>query len=233
MAVFVKLLSHTADGEKIAAIAGKLCYSSGGYDKITGTLTDETIASFINKINDLGHYSVLEHMSFSFIIEGVSRALTHQLVRHRIASYSQQSQRYVNESGFDYITPHTIEDKPELKKQFDSMMDSINTFYKSMTDAGIPKEDARYALPNAAETKIVVTMNARELLHFFEKRCCNRAQWEIHEMSDLMLAEAKIAAPLIFKNAGPGCVGGPCPEGKMTCGKITEVRKKYNSDNKG
>jgi len=225
--MFVKLLGFTEGGERVSAIAGKLCYSKGGYAKITEKLDDAETEKFIDKVINLGHYSVIEHTSFSFIAEGISRALTHQLVRHRIASYSQKSQRYVNEAGFDYITPHTINSDAKAKDIYDKAAAAIAKAYDELSALGIPKEDARYILPNAAETKIVITMNARELLHFFEKRLCNRAQWEIREMAELMLEEARKACPHIFKNAGPGCVNGACPEGEMTCGKAAEVRKKY------
>jgi thymidylate synthase (FAD) len=225
--MFVKLIAWTNEGETIPAIAGKLCYSNDGYEGIVAKLDRDKTGEFIRKITGLGHHSVIEHISFTFMVEGVSRALTHQLVRHRLASYSQKSQRYVNESAFEYITPHSIENAPAVKAEYTALMKQLAAYYDTLIKAGIPKEDARYILPNAAETKIMVTMNARELLHYFEKRLCNRAQWEIREMSDLMLAEVKKVSPNIFSSAGPGCVSGQCPEGKMTCGKMQEVREKY------
>ena len=174
----------------------------------------------------LGHASTIEHVSFTFGIEGVSRVLTHQLVRHRIASYDQQSQRYVAEHDFEYILPPTIAAKPEAKAKFEALMQQIRQTYDELTEAGIPKEDARYVLANAAETKILVTMNARSLLHFFNLRCCNRAQWEIREMANQMLAQVRTIAPTLFKNAGASCVNtGRCPEGDMTCGKFSEMIK--------
>ncbi len=227
--MFVKLIGFTEGGEKVSAIAGKLCYSKGGFAKITEKLDDAETEKFIDKVMHLGHYSVIEHTSFSFIAEGISRALTHQLVRHRIASYSQKSQRYVNETGFEFITPHSINENQRAKELYIKIISEISKAYDELSALGIPKEDARYILPNAAETKIVITMNARELLHFFEKRLCNRAQWEIREMAELMLEQAREVCPHIFKNAGPGCVKGSCPEGEMTCGKASEVRKKYKS----
>ena len=154
------------------------------------------------------------------------RSLTHQLVRHRLASYSQQSQRYVAEHDFEYILPPTIEEKPEAKAKFEALMDNIRSTYDELAEMGVPREDARYVLANATETKIVVTMNARSLMHFFNLRCCNRAQWEIRELAYKMLEQAKEAAPLLFKNAGASCVAtGHCPEGAMTCGKFAEMIK--------
>jgi thymidylate synthase (FAD) len=226
--VFVKLIGYTNETELLPAIAGKLCYSKDGYEQIRKKLDPEKAGEFILDKVSLGHLSIIEHISFSFIIEGVSRALTHQLVRHRVASFSQKSQRYVNESSFEYITPPTISSKPELNDEFIKTMKYIQKQYEKMTAAGIPKEDARYLLPNAAETKIIATMNARELKHFFSLRLCNRAQWEIRELAGEMLKEVKKVCPDIFVNDGPGCVSSKCPEGKMTCGKSAEMRKKFN-----
>ena len=180
--------------------------------------------SMEKKLVELGHFSPFEHVSFTFGIEGVSRALTHQLVRHRVASYSQQSQRYVDASDFSYITPPEIKKDKDAYEKFKKIMNGLNESYAELLKIA-PKEDARYILPNAAETRIIVTMNARELLYFFRMRCCNRAQWEIREMAIEMLKLAKKAAPLIFEDAGPACVKGSCSEGKMTCGKATEVRE--------
>ncbi len=151
-------------------------------------------------------------------------------MRHRLASYSQQSQRYVShEDRFSAVTPPTIAEKPELQKRYDALLDETHRVYRELLEAGIPAEDARFVLPNAAETKIVLTMNARELLHFFELRCCRRAQWEIRVMAVKMLRLARGVAPLIFAKAGPGCLQGSCPEGAMTCGKIAEVRKEFEA----
>lgn len=207
-------------------MAARLCYSPSGAAELCEKMTDEKVESFVQKLVAMGHDSPIEHVSFTFAIEGVSRVLTHQLVRHRIASYSQQSQRYVAAHDFEYIVPPTIAEKPEAKAKFDALMAKIRETYDEFVDMGVPKEDARYVLANATETKIVVTMNARALLHFFNLRCCNRAQWEIREMAYKMLAEVKKVAPLLFKNAGASCVAtGRCPEGKMTCGKFDEMIK--------
>ena len=266
----VKILTYTPEPDKVIAQAAKLCYSAVGIDELTEKLTPESINKFVNHLADIGHESPLEHASFTFAIEGVSRSLTHQLVRHRIASYSQQSQRYVKLEQFKYIIPPAIKNNPEAKKIFIETMERDQKAYDELVDLlmqdiltdkhasdfgscikeilkenpneapkmskvlnlyakKFPKdyskaekqaiEDARYVFPNACETKIVVTMNTRSLLHFFNVRCCNRAQWEIREMATEMLKECKKVAPALFKNAGPDCVYGKCGEGNMSCGK--------------
>lgn len=222
----VVLLEHTPEPERVVAMSARLCYSPSGAAELAEKMQPETVDRMVNMLVELGHASTLEHVSFTFGIEGVSRVLTHQLVRHRIASYSQQSQRYVAVHDFMYVTPPSIEEKPEAKAKYDALMASIRGMYDDFIELGIPKEDARYILANATETKIVVTMNARSLLHFFNLRCCNRAQWEIRELAYKMLNEVKKVAPLLFKNAGASCVQtGICPEGKMTCGKFSEMIK--------
>lgn len=248
----VTLLAHTPEPEKTIATAAKLCYSSSDIGSLMDGLTQEKTESFINMLASIGHESPMEHVSFTFGIEGISRACSHQLVRHRIASYSQKSQRYVNEDGFEFITPPAIEAVGEAKEAFDTQMQNLLESYKRIADIltkehtkklvldgfgeaeAIKKarkmayEDARFVLPNACETKIVVTMNVRSLFNFFKHRCCNRAQWEIKAVADEMLKLCKGVAPHLFKNAGPSCVmNGRCPEGKMTCGKVGEVIKSY------
>ena len=213
----VTLITHTPEPEKVIASAAKLCYSSSDIETLMNGLTTERIESFIKKLTDLGHQSPLEHCTFTFGIEGVSRALSHQLVRHRIASYSQKSQRYVNENGFDYITPPTISEAA-CDCVFDDFMKNAQWTYDFLIRNGVPAEDARFVLPNACETKLITTMNIRSLLHFFEERCCNRAQWEIRQMADTMLDICKEIAPNIFAKAGASCVRGKCKEGKMCCG---------------
>ena len=210
----VKLLAYTQNAEAVCAAAGKSCYS----EKSSMVLVDEpNPGKVLSKIVGMGHHSVIEHAVFTFSIEGVSRSLTHQLVRHRVASYSQQSQRYVSMTEPTYVVPETITDEG-MKKEYEEMMDSIWKFYNRLAET-IPPEDARYVLPNACTTNITVTMNARELLHLFSLRCCNRAQWEIRHLADEMLKQCKEVYPVIFKDAGPPCLRGPCPEGKLTCGK--------------
>lgn len=248
----VTLLAHTPEPEKTIATAAKLCYSSSDIGSLMDGLTQEKTESFINMLASIGHESPMEHVSFTFGIEGISRACSHQLVRHRIASYSQKSQRYVNEDGFEFITPPAIEAVGEAKKEFDKQMQNLLESYKKIADIlttehtkrlvsdGMDEaealkkakkmayEDARFVLPNACETKIVVTMNVRSLFNFFKHRCCNRAQWEIKAVADEMLKLCKGAAPHLFKNAGPSCVmTGRCPEGKMACGKMKEVIENY------
>lgn len=232
----VILLRHTPGPEETVAMAAKLCYSPADITSLKGKIETKDQKTFVEKLIKMGHMSPIEHTSFTFAIEGISRACSHQLVRHRVASYSQQSQRYVSEeSGFDYVIPPVIKEDKELKKTFVSFMEeaqkAYNAMVKKLNDKGVKGEsanqDARFLLPNAAETKIMVTMNARELLHFFKQRCCNRAQWEIRKMAEEMLKLVKDAAPTIFHKAGPGCLFTPCPEGDYSCGKIKEVRKKY------
>jgi len=226
----IKLVSYTDDAETVCALAGKLCYSPYGLEQIKKNLNQNKIGGFLKKIINSGHLSVIEHAAFSFMLEGISRACTHQLVRHRIASYSQKSQRYVDEKQLLYITPQTIKDNKELNSIYHEFMTHTQKIYEKMIAAGIPKEDARFVLPNAAETKIFVTMNGRELYHFFEKRLCLRAQWEIREVAEHMLEQVKQVAPNIFQKAGPACVNGPCPEGKLNCGEIKEMRQKYGAN---
>ena len=214
----VELLYHTPDPERAVATAARLCYAPVGALELMESLSEEGIVKVLTTIMESGHLSTLEHASYTFAIDGVSRALTHQLVRHRLASFNQQSQRYVRfAEGLDVVKPASIQENAEASKLFDEMIEKTVEAYQAFLDAGIPAEDARYILPNAAETKIVVTMNIRELLHFFNLRCCNRAQWEIRDLAWRMLELVKPTAPFIFADAGPGCVRGACPEGKMTC----------------
>ena len=215
----VELLYHTPDPERAIATAARLCYAPVGAAELMETMPPERVESVLTTIMGSGHFSTLEHASYTFAIDGVSRALTHQLVRHRIASFNQQSQRYVKfTDGLETVKPGSVADDPEASRVFDEAIEAAIAAYERLLEAGIPAEDARYLLPNAAETKIVVTMNVRELLHFFELRCCNRAQWEIRELAHRMLELARPTAPFIFGDAGAPCVHGACPEGKMTCG---------------
>lgn len=212
------------------ALAARLCYSPASISRLREQLDTSGIETLLDKIMSLGHHSVLEHASFTFGIEGISRVTTHQLVRHRIASFSQQSQRYVShKEEFTSIMPDSIADNSEARHIFAFMSETVHKAYAQLVDMGIPAEDARYILPNATETKIIMTMNARELLHFFALRCCQRAQWEIREMSVEMLRVVKKIAPVIFREAGPGCVGGPCPEGQFCCGQTQEIRDYFKA----
>lgn len=223
----VVLLKHTPEPELTVAMAARLCYSGSGIKELEEQVSGISIEKFLGKILRMGHLSVLEHASFTFGIEGISRATSHQLVRHRLASYSQQSQRYVTATEPEYTVPPSIAKSKARKKSFDEAIEGLYKLYSKLVKAGIPAEDARYLLPNAAHTKIIVTMNARELIHFFALRCCERAQWEIREMAVEMLRQAKKAAPFIFRDSGPACVSGKCPEGEMTCGKPRETRERF------
>lgn len=243
MSLKVKLIQYTKEAEKTVAAAAKLCYSAVGVDDIVANLNEENVEKFLNMLMSYGHQSPIEHVSFTFAVEGVSRSLTHQLVRHRIASYSQQSQRYVKLNQFEYIVPPAINNNEKCKEIYVNAMKNIQRDYDIIVDnlmqdylkQGLDKkvaekkaiEDARYVFPNACETKIILTMNARSLINFFNHRCCERAQWEIRNLADEMLKQVKEVAPILFKYAGPNCVKGACPEGKMTCGKSSEKREIY------
>lgn len=276
----VKILAHTPEPEKVIAMAGKLCYSPSDIDTLEENLTEDSINSFVNRLVSMNHESPLEHVTFTFGIEGVSRSLTHQLVRHRLASYSQKSQRYVKEGQFEYVVPDDIKKHKDLKKIYIQQMENIQENYdelvfglialyifaedfEELINDNLKKfkikkeefssfiqeqmestdtvedtvlklqekykklysvlekkaiENARYVLPNACETKIIVTMNIRSLFNFFEHRCCNRAQDEIRDLADEMLRQCREIAPVLFAKAGASCEYGKCPEGAMTCG---------------
>ncbi len=215
----VELLYHTPDPERAIATAARLCYAPVGAAELMETMPPERVQSVLSTIMSSGHFSTLEHASYTFAVDGVSRALTHQLVRHRIASFNQQSQRYVKFTGdVAVVKPQSVAGNERAEAVFDEAIAAAVDAYHKLLDAGVPAEDARYLLPNAAESKIVITMNVRELLHFFSLRCCNRAQWEIRDMAHRMLELARPTAPFIFADAGAPCVRTGCPEGKMTCG---------------
>ena len=215
----VDLLYYTKDPARAVATAARLCYSKVGAADLVENMKEEQAKKILFTILESGHNSTLEHATYTFAIEGVSRALTHQLVRHRMASYNQQSQRYVKaDKELDVIIPESIKNNNEAKEVFDSCIEACQEAYTKLNELDVPKEDARYLLPNACETKIVVTMNIRELLHFFSVRCCNRAQWEIRDLAKKMLELVRPTAPFIFMDAGPSCVRGKCKEGKMCCG---------------
>lgn len=248
----VTLLEHTPDPERLIAAAAKMCYSPADADTILEGLTPEKTESFLKMLTDMGHESPIEHAVYTFAVEGVSRSLLAQITRHRIASYSVQSQRYVKikEGAFSFVTPPEIACDAEADAQYQNFMKQCYQTYLSLADRlqarhvqtlmeqGLPEktarkqaekmaiEDARYVLPNACETKLVVTMNARSLYNFFRLRCCNRAQWEIRELAWQMLKLCREASPTLFAHAGPACVSGPCTEGKMTCGRAAEMRER-------
>ena len=251
--MLVQLIAHTNDPEKTIAAAAKLCYSDAHIETLLDGLTPEKTEAFLQRLNDVGHASPIEHASFTFGIEGVSRTFLAQVTRHRLASFSVQSQRYVRLEDFRYVIPPEIEAIPEAKAQFIASMNDdarkylelVHTLENAHTARlmaeGLDEkaarakaskqanEDARFVLPNACETKMVVTMNARSLQNFFHLRCCSRAQWEIRELAEKMFGLVYPVAPHIFAKSGPACVSGPCPEGKMCCGKTAEVRAKYAS----
>ena len=226
--MIVKLLAYTQNADAICAAAGNSCYSVRPSYEIVEDINSEKVLS---RIVGMGHHSVIEHAAFTFSVEGVSRALTHQLVRHRVASYSQQSQRYVSMKEPSFVTPHTVQDDPDAMKVFEDTMAEIWAAYGKLESMGIPAEDARYLLPNGCTTNITITMNARELLLFLRLRTCNRAQWEIRLYADEMLRLLREKEPELFEAFGPSCyVTGKCPEGRLSCGKMEAVCEKYRPD---
>ena len=251
--MLVELLTYTPDAEKIVAAAAKLCYAKSDIPSLLDGLTPEKTESFLELLSSLGHESPVEHASFTFGIDGVSRALLAQLTRHRIASFSVQSQRYVDKSGFDSVLPPAIAEIPDANEEFLKAMQEDAAHYerlkKVLTEAHYAKllaqgeeekaaakaaeklanEDARFVLPNACTTRIIMTMNVRSLYNFFKLRCCSRAQWEIRALAWQMLAEVKKACPALFKKAGPACVSGPCPEGRMSCGQAAQMRERVRA----
>jgi len=230
----VKLLAKTSAPQAVVSMGARLCYSDTG---IEGLMEAGESPRLIRQLMDMGHLSPIEHASFTFGIEGVSRALLSQITRHRIASFSVQSQRYVspskNKEEFNYILPPAIEQLGEeavleYKRQMSAMQKWYTEWISRLGGPGEQSnEDARFVLPNACETKMILTMNARELLHFFSLRCCNRAQWEIRALAWEMLKICISEAPDLFKDAGPSCIYGACAEGKMTCGASAEVRRRH------
>lgn len=253
----VTLLAYTPNPEQTVAAAAKLCYSSSDIEGIQSGLTPDKTASFVEMLREIGHESPIEHASFTFGIEGVSRSLLAQLTRHRIASYSVQSQRYVKESCFAFVVPPEIEALPEAKEEYLRAMEEDQRHYDKLVElltesrlaeflsrgfaesearkkaAKAAIEDARFVLPNACATKLVCTMNARSLQNFFTHRCCNRAQWEIRALATEMLRLVTAVAPHLFQKSGPPCLRGGCPEGKMTCGQAQEVRAKFEKMQEG
>jgi len=217
----VTLLSFTKDAEILCAAAALGCNSEDPAEKIT--LTDAKVTKILDQTIKSGHHSILEHATFTFSVSGVSRVLTHQLVRHRMASYSQQSQRCASPTKPSFVMPNSINTnvhddwQNNAQDSFEFAMGVAWGTYSKLIEAGVPEEDARYVLPGACTTNIVITMNARELLHFFELRMCNRAQWEIREMANQMYMLCFVKAPNIFKHAGPKCWTGKCTEMKP-CG---------------
>jgi thymidylate synthase (FAD) len=265
----VKILEHTPNPEQIVATAAKLCYSSSDVTSLFEKQTPQLIESFLKKLIDMGHMSPVEHVAFTFAIEGISRITEIQLVRHRLASYSIQSGRYVNRNNPEFVIPPAIKASKVALERYNKVMEESMNAYNDLflilmltqlgfsdkdieyldTDKRIEivaklqetdkklygkyeknaVEDARYAHLQSLATRLIMTMNVRELFHFFRHRCCTRAQWEIRTMAEEMLRQLKVIAPTLFKNAGPACLTSVCPEGNMTCGKMAEMREKYKS----
>ncbi|WP_366017787.1 FAD-dependent thymidylate synthase [Thermanaeromonas sp.] len=222
----VELIAYTPEPEKIVAAAARICYSQKGAGELMENMGDEEIERLIGLLLSSGHESPVEHVTFTFAIEGVSRALSHQLVRHRIASYSQRSQRYVSEENFSYIVPPTINKEPEALKVFEDCLSQIKEAYARLIKL-VPREDARYILPQACETKLVCTFNARSLFNFFRLRCCSRAQWEIRELAFKMRDAVRQVAPRLFAKAGPNCeILGICYEGPFSCGRAPVIKSR-------
>jgi thymidylate synthase (FAD) len=222
----VALISFTKDPEITCAKCASISSRREGIKDVSL----EEARGIIRRVLGYGHESVIEHASFTFFAEGISRSLTHQLVRHRMASYTQQSMRYIDltKSKGYFIIPRSISENEELAGLFDDVMTKCKNTYDILRKNGIPPEDSRFVLPIATQTKIAMTMNARELMHFFAMRCCLRAQWEIRQLANRMLKICKTVAPSLFEKAGPSCVKlGYCPEGKQTCGKLNEILKTY------
>lgn len=212
----LELISWTPHAEEICAAAAFLCYHPVSIDQLTA-VTPEKVGPLLSKVISSGHHSVVEHVSFTFAVEGVSRACTHQLVRHRIASYSQQSQRHVPVGETEFVIPPKILANPDLKKAFKESLNQSFEAYRKLIYSGVPIEDARYLLPQASKSRLIFTMNARELWHFFELRCCEKAQWEIRTLAFLALKKVKEIAPNLFQKAGPKCFHGSCSEEDFPC----------------
>lgn len=209
----VSLLAHTPKPELLICKAAHVCYS----DKPIADINTDDAPLMIAKLIDSEHLSPLEHVCFTFAIEGISRVCLAQLTRHRLASFSVRSHRYTNVDNNDFVDP--VGRDAEIQKMINS--------YKVAVSSGVPKEDARYALPQAATTSLVMTMNARELLHFFALRCCFKAQWEIRQLACQMLNLVKRVAPNIFKKAGAKCQQvGYCSEAQP-CGKTNMPHKHF------
>lgn len=247
----VVLLSHTPDPEQTIAAAARLCYANADIEDLRQSISKEQAEDYVQMLDGYGHESPVEHVTFTFGIEGVSRSLLAQITRHRIASFSVQSQRYVKQDNFVYVTPPAIAEDPELSEVYQEAMTDALDKYNRLADAleakyvpeylaqGLSEkaahhkaekraiEDARYVLPNACETKLIMTMDVRSLRNFFRLRCCNRAQWEIREVATEMLKICYDVAPSLFRTAGPGCCAGGCTEGKMSCGRAAEMREKF------
>ena len=215
----VLLLAHTPNPDELVAAAARICYRDVAASELLQSEGENLSRKLIAELFRSGHTSTFEHVSFTFGIDGLSRIASHQLVRHRLASFSQQSQRYVKMT-YDpeaVIIPPTVQSNPEAVKVFQDCVRAAQEAYSRLIAMGIPKEDARFILPHGHSTRMVLTMNARELHHFFSLRLCRRAQWEIHELARKMLALCREKSPALFEMAGPSCIFGKCDEAR-SCG---------------
>lgn len=227
--MYVKLIDYPADCKRLVACGGRICYSNKSAKEIY-EMSDEEAEKMVQHAMESHHDSLFEHVNFTFLIEGVSRVLSHQLVRHRIMSPHQRSQRYVTLYKDEYVTPPSIKDNPAAEKIYRFAIEQSASAYQALIDMGIPKEDARYLYPNAAHTQLIITINGRSLQHMLGLRLCSRAQGEIREMANLMLEEVRKVFPEYFNHVGPNCfMLGYCPEGKMSCGKIAEMKEKFTA----
>ncbi|MCS7233998.1 MAG: FAD-dependent thymidylate synthase [Synergistetes bacterium] len=219
----VKLLNFTPNPDFTVYLAARVCYSKVSIEELEKEAKEEKVKALIKKVIKSGHHSVLEHASFTFGVEGVSRVTTHQLVRHRIASYSQQSLRWVNAGDMEIIIPPSVSANEEALKLFEEVIRFAKVVYAKLVELGIPKEDARFLIPQGVSSEIIFTMNARELHHFFRLRLCSKSQWEIRKLAYLAFLEVRKVAPIIFEKAGPPCITeGRCLEEKP-CGNPPSI----------
>lgn len=229
MACTVTLLAHTPDPDALVAAAARLCYRDTAAADLLKGEEEKLSRGLIAHLWTSGHLSTFEHVSFTFGVDGLSRVASHQLVRHRMASFSQQSQRYVKmDGGEDVVVPPSVAAVPEAADIFRRQAQAAHAVYQALTAMGVPAEDARFILPHGWETRLVLTMNARELHHFFRLRLCRRAQWEIRGLARLMLAECRRVAPVLFEKAGPSCIFGPAAgTGPRLCGEARPCGRPY------
>ncbi|MBI2304684.1 MAG: FAD-dependent thymidylate synthase [Chloroflexi bacterium] len=219
----VTLISHTLEPESVVAAAARLSTSSVSATQLKERLSPQRVQRLLDNLIAAGHLSPFEHASFTFAIDGISRVTSHQLVRHRLASYTQQSQRYVSLGQLEYVTPHSIARRSDWEARYREAIEGVHRLYCDMMEAGIPGEDARYILPNAVETRLVMTMNARELMHAASLRLCLRAQWEIVQLFENIKIEVRKVAPRIGDELKPKCFHmGYCDEAEC-CGLMPKL----------
>lgn len=232
------ILRHTPEPDRLVALAARRCYSALPAEKIDEKMSDSEVKRLLGFLRQRNHLSPFEHADFTFSVDGVSRALSHQLVRHRIASYSQESQRYVNYMKIDrlpFVVPPTIAANEQARLIYDKTVETTLNAYRQMVEAGVPSEDARYIFPNAIETKLVFTLNSRSLFNFFEQRCCIKAQWEIRILALEMLKAVRKVAPLTFMSAGAPCqfpVAPYCRENDASCKMFKQMQDRLKKNGK-